>query len=115
MAIETRSIYGEKVGVLETHSAPGTRIDFQGWTSPEAASYVDSALLAPVAQLDRVLASEARGRAFESRRVRQLHPITYRFSQPPNQNTASLVFSAEGNATAVSLQRATYPALGHIP
>ncbi len=30
-------------------------------------------LFAPVAQLDRVLASEAKGRGFESRRARHLH------------------------------------------
>ena len=36
----------------------------QGW--PE------DVVTAPVAQLDRVLASEARGRAFESRRARQI-------------------------------------------
>ena len=33
--------------------------------------------LAPVAQLDRVLASEAKGRAFESRRARQTTPLQH--------------------------------------
>jgi hypothetical protein len=37
--------------------------------------------LAPVAQLDRVLASEAKGRAFESRRARHLMEFSGRTPQ----------------------------------
>ena len=37
-------------------------------------------LYAPVAQLDRVSASEAEGHAFESHRVRQLSPYLPMFS-----------------------------------
>ena len=51
--------------------------------------------LAPVAQLDRVLPSEGRGRTFESSRARQLLPSAWPISQPqesPNRPCADSDF-----------------------
>ena len=44
-----------------------------------------SAAQAPVAQLDRALPSEGKGREFESRRVRHL-PVTAQTAQGPNES-----------------------------
>ena len=57
---------------LRDSTTPGDQLD--GLRAPP----YHSRSHAPVAQLDRVLASEARGRAFESRRARQSNQGPYR-------------------------------------
>src|SRR5574337_598085 len=51
----------------------------QGWFSPPMLNFAN----APVAQLDRVLPSEGRGRGFESRRARHLiQAVTFILEKP---------------------------------
>ena len=59
------------VALVAAGSSPVAHPNFNDETAVSGRLTVSQACIAPVAQLDRALASEAKGRAFESRRAHQ--------------------------------------------